>query len=178
MAAKSISPLMIFWRKLHTRIYLSSDHEFSDDESGHGPERLVGAMSRLAAAQFESELEHFLSAALLVHAIPIDGVVRDEEMQSLNRILIEDFDLKENNANKLVAMVKDRNTHSDFFPEIVRRAKTDLTHVQKRNIVSQLWEVVFSDGHLHETESNLVLQVGVDIGLDVEEACGLMTSNQ
>jgi uncharacterized tellurite resistance protein B-like protein len=142
------------------------------------PEALMGAISRLADANFTSELEHYISAAMLVHAVPIDGVVRDEEIQTLNRILIEDFELDDQRVDRLVKMVRDRNARENFLPEIVAAAETGLTHQQKRNLISQLWEVVFSDGHLHETESNLVLQVGVDIGLDVEEACSLMTSNE
>ena len=138
---------------------------------------LRSSLKQLAAARFQSELEHYVSAAVLVHAVPIDGVVRDEEMEAIHRILCEDFELPDQQVQNLVTAMQDSDRREGFFTEVLTLATDNLTHAEKRNLVSQMWEVCFSDGHLHETESNLVLQVGVDIGLDAEEAISLMTSN-
>ena len=138
---------------------------------------LKRALQRLSKTDLKTGNEHFVSAAILFHAVPIDGIVRDQELEALHRILMEDLDLEERNVTRLVQSARKSDKRSEFFAEIVDFAKSNLTYAEKKNLISQLWEVVFSDGHLHETESNLVLQVGIDIGIDVEEACGLMTSN-
>ncbi|MEN0088214.1 MAG: TerB family tellurite resistance protein [Pseudomonadota bacterium] len=140
-------------------------------------EMLRASLEQLATAQFQSELEHYVSAAVLVHAVPVDGVVRAEEIEAIHRILCEDFELPEQQVTHLIVMMQDNDKRKGFFAEVIELAKAELSHSEKRNLVSQMWEVCFSDGHLHEAEGNLVLQAGVDIGLDVEEAVGLMTSN-
>lgn len=134
-------------------------------------------MEQLATAQFQSELEHYVSAAVLVHAVPVDGVVRDEELDAIHRILCEDFELPEVQVKNLIAMMQDHDKRSGFFASVIELAKAELSYPEKRNLVSQMWEVCFSDGHLHETEGNLVLKASIDIGLEVEEAIALMTSN-
>ncbi|MEO0496691.1 MAG: TerB family tellurite resistance protein [Pseudomonadota bacterium] len=135
------------------------------------------SLEQLATAQFQSELEHYVSAAVLVHAVPVDGVVRDEELEAIHRILCEDFELSDTQVKSLIAMMQDHDQRNGFFADVIDLAKAELSHSEKRNLVSQMWEVCFSDGHLHEAEGNLVLKAGIDIGLDVEEAIALMTSN-
>ncbi|MEO0636651.1 MAG: TerB family tellurite resistance protein [Pseudomonadota bacterium] len=141
------------------------------------PDLLKSSLRLLATAQFQSELEHYVSAALLVHAVPVDGVVRDEELEAIHRILCEDFDLPDQQVENLIFMMQDADRRQGFYDEVLELARSELAHAERRNLVSQMWEVCFSDGHLHEAEGNLVMQAGVDMGLDVEEAIALMTTN-
>ncbi|MEM1365251.1 MAG: TerB family tellurite resistance protein [Pseudomonadota bacterium] len=138
---------------------------------------LRSSLKRLGTADLNSTLEHYVSAAVMVHAVPIDGVVRDEELEAIHRILCEDFELPDDKVSYLISMMLDEDRREGFFAEVIDLAKAELSDFEKRNLISQMWEVCFSDGHLHEAEGNLVLQAGVDMGLDAEEAISLMTSN-
>jgi uncharacterized tellurite resistance protein B-like protein len=98
-------------------------------------------------------------AALMYHIIAVDGVIRDEEKIRMAELLSQQFDLSEEETNKLAddAKIAEHEAIDLYkFTSVLKRA---LNEEDRIKIVEHLWEMVFADGVLHELEDNVVWRI-------------------
>ncbi len=98
-------------------------------------------------------------AALMYHVIAVDGVIRDEEKTRMAELLSQQFDLSEEETNKLAddAKIAEHEAIDLYkFTSVLKRA---LNEEDRIKIVEHLWEMVFADGVLHELEDNVVWRI-------------------
>jgi len=127
-------------------------------------------MSRLQESAGEEsafdEDDHRLAlAALLAHAVSIDGVVDDAEKTTIRALLKKEFDLSDAETRELVAEARQRDHEAvDLytFTSVLKRA---LDEKGRKRSIEMLWEIVYADGTVHEFEDNLVWRVAELLGV-------------
>lgn len=121
------------------------------------------------AQTFDETDERLAAAALLFHAVAIDGVVDAAERNTLRSILKTRFRLDDHEVESLIEQARLRDLESvdlHGFTSVLNRALDD---DGKRRIVEMLWEIVYADGEVHEFEDNLVWRVAELLGVSTRE---------
>ncbi len=103
------------------------------------------------------ELEDLkLLSGLMIEAANTDGVITQEELDKISYILIDIFKqdsiavekvLKENLLNK----EEPKSLH--FFTSRINKT---FSNEKKLLLIETLWEIILSDGEIHDFESNLI----------------------
>jgi uncharacterized tellurite resistance protein B-like protein len=116
-------------------------------------ERLTGAGTddRLAEADLR-----VASAALLVHAMTIDGLVSEQESQELRELLAAEYDLPPEEVNRLLIEAERREREAVDIYRFTSVLRDRLPIEQKRQIIANMWRLVFADGRLEAIEDNLI----------------------
>ena len=127
-------------------------------------------ISRLQQSENEERVfddnDHRLAiAALLVHAVSIDGIDDEVEKASIRAVLKREFELSDAETSELIAEARERDKEAvDLytFTSVLKRA---LDAEGRERSVEMLWEIVYADGELHEFEDNLVWRVAELLGV-------------
>jgi len=117
------------------------------------------------AHHFSDDDKRLALAALLVHCSAIDGVIDDVERDKLRVLLTDEFGLAGDELDMLVsdAIAADKEAVDLYrFTSVLTR---NLAAEDRVQVVENLWEIVFSDGKVHEFEENLVWRVAELLGV-------------
>ncbi len=96
------------------------------------------------------------TAALLFHAIAIDGTVREDEMAQLKPLLADHFGLDEPELNRLLTAAEQSEKEAVDFYRFTSVLRDRLSQEEKRKIIAMMWRLVFADGELAPLEDNLL----------------------
>lgn len=121
---------------------------------------LTSLLDRLAgpkqAENLGDEELRTASAALLVHAMAIDGVIKEEEAERLRHLIAAHFGLPPEDVNRLLIEAERQERDAIDIYRFTSVLRDRLPLDQKREIIAMMWRVVFADGHLEALEDNLV----------------------
>lgn len=107
-------------------------------------------------------------ATLLVHLAAVDGVITDNERDTISGVLTERFGLDSGQVEKLVAEATRRDAESvDFYHFTATLSRLSIE--ERTEIIREMWQVVYADGHNHELEDNMVWRVAELIGISTRE---------
>lgn len=134
--------------------------------------RLLGHLAP-ALPDFAPNDPRVAAAALLVHAVAIDGVVSDSERRVLFDVLRRRFSLDEAEARAMLAEAQARDSEAVDLYGFTSRLKRELNEDDRRRVVEMLWDVVYADGVVHEFEDNLVWRVAELLGVSARERLDL-----
>jgi uncharacterized tellurite resistance protein B-like protein len=122
--------------------------------------QLTSLLERLAQPKASDTLGEedlrVASAALLVHAMAIDGTITEDESRRLRTLVAEHFALAPADVDRLLieAERQERDAIDIYrFTSVLRDA---LPIERKRDIIAMMWRVVFADGQLEALEDNLI----------------------
>jgi uncharacterized tellurite resistance protein B-like protein len=104
---------------------------------------------------FEDGDYRLAAAALLVHVATLDQDFKEEERTKIKDALVDRFELKSDEAEKLVtaAVDADRNAVDLYhFTSVLNHALDD---DGRKRIIEMMFEVAFVDGKLSEFEDNV-----------------------
>jgi uncharacterized tellurite resistance protein B-like protein len=96
------------------------------------------------------------TAALLFHAIAIDGTVSEAEMAQLRPILADHFHLAEAELNRLLTQAQRREQDAIDIYRFTSVLRDRLPLEDKREIIAMMWRLVYADGELTPLEDNLI----------------------
>lgn len=96
------------------------------------------------------------TAALLFHAIAIDGTVTEDEMARLKPLLSTHFQLSEPEFNRLLTMAQQREREAIDIFRFTSVLRERLSLEEKREIITMMWRLVYADGELGALEDNLI----------------------
>lgn len=118
---------------------------------------------------FDESDHRLAAAALLFHAISIDGVVDKAEREKLHALLKSRFEMSDGEVKELIEQARLKDLESvdlHGFTSVLNRSLDD---DGKRRTVEMLWEIVYSDGEIHEFEDNLIWRVAELLGVSTRE---------
>lgn len=131
-----------------------------------------------AAIAFADDDPRLAVAALLAHAVVVDGRVTDAEEATVVRTLARLYTLDSRAAQHLrAAGAAARDAAVDlggFVDELARR----LTPSERFALVEALWEAACADGRLHEFEEDLLWRVAAPLGVGEAEREALKAKMQ
>lgn len=103
----------------------------------------------------EKEVE-LATAALLFHAVAIDGKITEDEMARLKPLLASHFQLEERDLNRLLTEAEQSEKEAVDIYRFTSVLRDRLSLDEKRKIIAMMWRVVYADGELAPLEDNLV----------------------
>ncbi|MCB1493553.1 MAG: TerB family tellurite resistance protein [Rhodobiaceae bacterium] len=118
---------------------------------------------------FDESDHRLAAAALLFHAISIDGFEDPAEKKKLHTMLKSWFGISDAEAKALVEQARQKDLESvdlHGFTSVLNRSLDD---AGKRRVVEMLWEIVYADGDVHEFEDNLIWRVAELLGVSTRE---------
>ena len=121
------------------------------------------------AADLREEELRIAAAALLVHAMVIDGEAASVEREKLSKLLQDRFDLEVADAGKLIDLAWERERNAVDLFGFTRILTRELDQDGRKAIVAMLWEVVLADGVIHEFENNLVWRAAELLGVSTRD---------
>ena len=98
-------------------------------------------------------------AALLVHAMAIDGMVSPAERTKLEDLLGRQLALSGADLKTLIADAIAAEHESVDLYRFTSVLKRQMDEEQRIRVVESLWEIAYADGKSHEFEENLVWRV-------------------
>lgn len=107
-------------------------------------------------------------ATLLVHLAAVDGVITENERQTIAGVLTGRFGLSADEVKRLIAEATRRDAESVDFYQFTA-ALSRLPEQDRLEIIRLMWQVVFSDGHNHELEDNMVWRVAELLGISTRQ---------
>jgi len=116
-------------------------------------------------------------ASFLFMVMPVDGETHPRELERLQRILADDFDLCEDATQKLIEQVSGQSATHESVMTTAEHLKTVLSTKEILALVSHLWEMVFADGRLHESEVILVERLSMLLGVDQDDVAKAMAAH-
>ena len=117
-------------------------------------------------------------AALLFVVMPIDGEVHASEKARLNRILCDEFSIEDDEVEALIFEAQMEADSAESIAGLSKSLEASLSHCDKLNLISHMWEMVMADGRLHEYELLLVERVASLLGVASAEVSALMENQQ
>ena len=114
-------------------------------------------------------------ASFLFMVMPIDGQSHPAELDRLTRILADDFDLNSEETADLISYAKTQSNSEADMQTMATVLKSGLSKKDLLLLVSHMWEMVFADGRMHETEIVLVERVAHMLDVPEEDVAKMMT---
>lgn len=108
------------------------------------------------------------AAALFVHLVWVDGIVKPAEKTMLEKVLTEHYKLSQSELKILLENAKRQDDDAVDFYRFATVLK-GLPEAERSEIIGMMWDIVFADGVNHELEDNMVWRIAELIGVATRE---------
>jgi uncharacterized tellurite resistance protein B-like protein len=105
-------------------------------------------------------------AALLAHAMAIDGTVDEAERAKMRDVLAQEFGISGPDLDILVDEAISADGEAVDLYSFTSVLKRGMEIEQRVQVVEHLWEMVYADGKVHEFEDNLVWRIAELLGVE------------
>jgi uncharacterized tellurite resistance protein B-like protein len=120
----------------------------------------------------EEEERHFSAddlrlalAAMLVHAVAVDGVASAAERAKLSQLLARNFGLTGEGLELLIADATTAENEAVDLYRFTSVLKRQMSQDARIRVIENLWEMAYADGVSHEFEENLIWRVAELLGV-------------
>jgi uncharacterized tellurite resistance protein B-like protein len=116
-------------------------------------------------SHFEANDYRLAAAALLVHAVTIDGTMSDLERDKLHAVIKRRFGLDEAATDELVLEATEAEHEAVDLYHFTSLINRSLDEDGRRRMVEMMWEIVYADGRVTELEDNLIWRAADLLGI-------------
>jgi uncharacterized tellurite resistance protein B-like protein len=116
-------------------------------------------------SHFEANDYRLAAAALLVHAVTIDGTMSDIERDKLHALIKRRFGLDEAATDELVLEATEAEHEAVDLYHFTSLINRSLDEDGRRRVVEMMWEMVYADGRVTELEDNLIWRAADLLGI-------------
>jgi uncharacterized tellurite resistance protein B-like protein len=109
------------------------------------------------------------TAALLVHAAAIDGIVSDIERERLHAVIKRWFDLDDAATDELLSAATTAEQESIDLYHFTSLLGRSLDEEGRLRVIEMMWEIAFADGRVTEFEDNLIWRAADLLGVSTRE---------
>lgn len=131
---------------------------------------------RAPAADFtampEADARHALGA-LLVRVAKADGAYLFQEIEEIDHLLADLYDLNAIEAARMRAECEKLETAMPDTSALAHILNCEVTSAERDGLVKALWKVADSDGQRHDTETQVVAIATQTFGMSPEAAAAL-----
>tara|TARA_B100000579_G_scaffold433632_2_gene452778 strand:+ start:555 stop:1019 length:465 start_codon:yes stop_codon:yes gene_type:complete len=93
---------------------------------------------------------------LMIEAANTDGKLAKEEIEKISQILINNFRENSEDVNKTLKIAIENKDEPKSLHYYTSKINKNFETEKKLIIIETLWEVILSDGEIHDFESNLI----------------------
>ncbi|MCE1235421.1 MAG: TerB family tellurite resistance protein [Hyphomicrobiales bacterium] len=130
-------------------------------------------VERGEAAAFAVDDPRLAVAALMWHVIGADGVIQPNERERMLGELERRYRLAADDAHDLAEAARRAELESAALQTFTAGLQRRLPIAERREIVSSLWRLAFTDGDVHEFEDNVVWRIAELLGIEAHERTAL-----
>ncbi|SRR6266851_4146975 len=116
-------------------------------------------------SRFEPNDYRLAAAALLVHAVSIDGNMSEIERDKLHAVIKRRFGLDQAATDELVAEATEAEHEAIDLYHFTSLINRSLDEDGRRRVVEMMWEMVYADGRVTEFEDNLIWRAADLLGI-------------
>lgn len=138
-------------------------------------ERILARLTAPAAdftAMPEADARHALGA-LLVRVAKADGAYLFQEIEEIDHLLADLYDLNAIEAARMRAECERLEAAMPDTGELAHILSCDVTSGERDGLVRALWQVADADGQRHDTEEQVVAIATQTFGMSPEAAAAL-----
>lgn len=113
-------------------------------------------------AASEAARQHALevaTAALLLEMMRMDSTITDEETATVTRLLQTRFGLTTKELNTLLRFATEEARQATDYFQFTSLINRHFSTTQKIQVVENLWQVAFADGHLDAHEQHFIRKI-------------------
>jgi len=131
-------------------------------------ERVLSFLRDLPAggARANADDPRVAASALLYHVMSADGVRQDVEWERFKAVLAETYSVSGEELDALAAAGERAENEAIDLYAFTSVLKRHLDAEGRKAFIGLMWEIVYSDGELHELEDNTVWRVAELIGVE------------
>lgn len=125
-------------------------------------DQIVGAISDADSEESPQARERAIrraTAVLMLDVALADKVFEKPELEYLQGVAQERFDLTPGEAAELIERARDEAEEMVSLHEFTQLLHHHLTEAEKASIIGTLWRIAYSDGRLDKYENALVLKI-------------------
>ena len=146
-------------------------------------DRFLDFLNQLPGAGSDSDVSdgddpRIAAAALLTHIMDADGERTAGERDMLKTLLSETYGLEGSDLNRVMAAGEEADRDAVDLYAFTSVLDRHLDREGKLEFIALMWDMVFSDGVLHEIEDNLVWRVAELIHVERDQRIGLRQAAQ
>ena len=110
------------------------------------------------------------SAALLARAAWLDGKLDTAEEVALNRLMVERFSINETEAKEIIAEATEDVDNGNDIYKYTKVVRDSFDNSERVALMEMLWQLVYSDGELHDFEATLMRRLAGLLFVDDRES--------
>ena len=104
--------------------------------------------------EIDNELE--LISSLLVEAAAIDGEIDKAEVDKIYSFLVDFYEESQEKISKVLEKCLKESQNPNSLHSFTSKINKVFSYEKKINLIEILWEIVLSDGKIHDFESSLI----------------------
>lgn len=94
------------------------------------------------------------AAVILLEAAHADEECTLEEMEHISATIQSTLRLSKDYTAELVELAHESRKHEVDFWQFTNQINNDFTHIEKLQIIEDVWRIILSDGHLEQHEDH------------------------
>ena len=110
------------------------------------------------------------SAALLARAAWLDGELDGAEETALKRLMVERFSINETEAQAIITEATEDVDNGNDIYKYTKVVRNSFDNAERVALMEMLWEIVYSDGELHDFEATLMRRLAGLLYVDDRES--------
>lgn len=107
----------------------------------------------------EKHQQNLAAASLMVEVMVIDRDISGKELIAIKEILGNQFNLKNNEIEKLLELAKNEVSEATSLYQFTRLINDHFDKQKKNNLISSLWQVAFADDVLDKHEEAIIRRI-------------------
>jgi uncharacterized tellurite resistance protein B-like protein len=115
--------------------------------------------------QFDESDYRLGAAALLIHAVTVEGDMSPQARDRLHEILKNRFGLDDRDTARLIEAATAADREAVDLYHFTRLLNRSLDEDGRRRIVEMMWEIIYTDGRVTELEDNVVWRASDLLGV-------------
>ena len=97
-----------------------------------------------------------LIGGILLEAAAIDGKIDDDEIDKINKSLINFLGTNEEKSTEIINKCIEKLNEGNSLHYFTSKINKEFEYNKKIELLEILWEIVLADGKIHDFESNLI----------------------
>jgi len=131
---------------------------------------LLGSKKSEKKSQKITDPVKLASAALLARAAWLDGKLDTAEEVALNRLMVERFSINETEAKEIIAEATEDVDNGNDIYKYTKVVRNSFDNSERVALMEMLWQLVYSDGVLHDFEATLMRRLAGLLYVDDRES--------
>ena len=97
--------------------------------------------------------------SLMIEVSLADEIMDISEIETLKKVLLEEFDVSEADLDSLISDAKNNQNSSTSLYEFTRKINDEYEFNEKKNLILSMWKIAYADGNIDKYEEYVIRKV-------------------